>query len=64
MFHPLDQSKHSLTKCRIINSLFHCLFGTASSADERNAIKNNIEILKENQDTLSNQINKPLSLSF
>ena len=56
MFHPLNQSKHSHTKCRIIHSLFNFLFGTTSSTEEINAIKNNIEILKGNQDILSNQI--------
>ena len=56
MFHPLNQSKHSCTKCGIIDSLFNFLFGTTSSAEEINVIKNNMEILKGNQDYLSNQI--------
>ena len=56
MFKTLNQSKHSHTKCRIIHSLFNFLFGTTSSTDEINAIMNNMEIVKGNQDTLSNQI--------
>ena len=55
MFYPLDQSKHSQIKCGIIHSLFNFLFSTTSSAYEINAIKSNMEILKENQDTLSNK---------
>ena len=57
MFKTIDQSKHICTKCGIIHSVFNFLFGTPSSAKEINPIKNNMEILKENQDTLSNQFN-------
>ena len=56
MFCTLDQSKHSCTKCRIIHSLFNFLCGTTSTAEEINAIKNNMKILKGKQDTLSNEI--------
>ena len=55
-FNTLDQSKHSCTKCGIIHSLFNFIFGTTSSTEEINVNKNNMEILKGNQDTLSNQI--------
>ena len=44
-----------------IHSLFNFLFGTTSSKEEINAIKNNMEIVKGNQDTLSNHT-KPLTL--
>ena len=56
MFNTFNQSKHCHSKCRIIHSLFNFLFGTTSSAEEINAIKNNMDILKGNQDTLSSQI--------
>ena len=36
--------------------LFNFLFGTTSSTEEITAIKNSMEILKGNQDTLSNQL--------
>ena len=51
----LNQSNHSHIKCGIKHSLFNFLFGTTSSTEE-NAIKNNMEVLKGNQDILSNQI--------
>ena len=56
MFHPLHQSNNSHIKYRIIHSPCSFLFGTTSNTEEINAIKNNMEILKGNQDTLSNQI--------
>ena len=58
MFNTPVQSKHSHTKCGILHSLFNFLFSTSSSTstEEINAIKNNMEILKGNQDTLSNKI--------
>ena len=56
MFNTFDHSKHSRSKCGIIHSLFNFLFGTSSSTEEINATKNNMEILKANQDTLSAQI--------
>ena len=48
MFNTFDQSNHSQSKCGIIHSLFNFLFGTSSSTEEINAIKNNKEILKAN----------------
>ena len=62
MFHTFNQSNHSLSECGIIHSLFNFLFGTSSSTEEINAIKNNMEILKANQDTLSSQIKRHLTL--
>ena len=56
MFNTSIQSKHIYTKCGIKHSLFKYLYGTSSSTEEINAIKNNKEILKGNQDTPSNQI--------
>ena len=56
MFNTPIQSKQVATKCGIIHSLLNFLFGTSSSSEEINAMKNNMEILKGNQDTLSNQI--------
>ena len=58
------QSKHSHTKCAIIHSLFNFLFGTSSSTEEINAIKYNMEILKGNQYTLSNQIKQTFNCHF
>ena len=54
----LDQSSPKCTKTVIIHSLFNFLFGNLNSAKEIKAIKNNMAILKENQDILSNQIQK------
>ena len=56
MSNTFNQSKHSHTKWGLILSLFDFLFGISSSTEEINATKNNMEILKGNQDTLSNQI--------
>ena len=39
-----------------MHSLFNILLGISSSTEEITAIKNNMEILKGNQDTVSNQI--------
>ena len=50
IFTTLNQSKHNHTKMGIIHSLFNFLFGTSSSAEEITAIKNNMKILKGNQD--------------
>ena len=55
-WHFQNPSKHNYTKCGIIHSLINFLFGTTSSAEEITAIKNSMEILKGNQDVLSNQI--------
>ena len=52
----LDQFKHNHTKHGIIHSLFNFLFGATSSTEEITAIKISMDILKGNQDTLSNQI--------
>ena len=56
IFNTLNQLNHSHTKCGIIHSLFNFLFDTTNSTEEITAIKNNMEILKGNQDILSNQI--------
>ena len=56
IFNTLGQSNHSHAKHGKIHSQFSFLFGTISSAEETNAIKNNMEILKGNQDILDNQI--------
>ena len=56
MFNTPIQSKDVHTKCGIIHSLFNFLFGTSSSLEETNAIKNSMEILKGNQDNLCDQI--------
>ena len=56
MFNTCNQSKHSCTKHRIIHLLFNFLFCTSSNTEEINPITNNMEILKGNKDTLSNQI--------
>ena len=50
IFTSLNQLKHNCTKRGIIHSLFNFLFGTSSSAEEVIAIKNNMKILKGNQD--------------
>ena len=57
----LDHSKHNQTKRGIIHSLFNFLFCTSSSTKEITAIKNNMEILKGNQDILGSQIQKPFN---
>ena len=56
MSNTFDQSQHSRLKCGILQSLFNFLFGTSSSTEEINPIKNNMEIIKANQDTLCAQI--------
>ena len=56
MFNTPIQSKDVHTKCGIIHSLFNFPFGTFSTPEEINPIKNNMDILKENQYTLCNQI--------
>ena len=58
IFTTLNDSKHNQTKRGIIHSLFNLLFGTSSSIEEITAIKNNMEILKGNQDIFSSQIQK------
>ena len=42
----------------IIHSLFNFLFSTSSSAEEIEVIRNNMEIVKGNQNVLSSQIQK------
>ena len=56
IFNTLNQSKHNCTKHGIIHSLFNFLFSTTGNAEEITAIKNSMEILKGNQDILSNQV--------
>ena len=51
IFTTINNLKNNCTKRGIILSLFNFLFGTSSSAEEITAIKNNMEILKGNQDT-------------
>ena len=58
IFTTLKQLKNNCTNGGITNSLFNFLFGTSSSAKEISAIKNNVEILKGNQDILSSHIQK------
>ena len=58
IFTTLDHLKHNHAKRGIIHSIFNFLFGTSSSVEEMTAIKNNMEILKGNQDILSSQIQK------
>ena len=58
IFTTLDQSHPKCSKRGIIHSLFNFSFGNSNSAKEINTMKNNITILKENQDTLSSQIQK------
>ena len=54
----LDQTGPKHAKRGLIDSLFNFLFGGPNSAEEINAIKYNMTILKENQDSLSSQIQK------
>ena len=56
IFATLDQSNLKCTKRGIIYSLFNILFGNSNSDKEIEAIKNNMAILKENQDILNSQI--------
>ena len=56
IFATLNQSNPKCTKRGIIYSLFNFIFGNSNSAKEIRAIKNNMAILKENQDILSSQI--------
>ena len=58
IFATLGQSNPKHTKRGIIHSLFNFLFGNPNSAKEIKAIKNNMAILKENQDILNSQIQK------
>ena len=53
IFATLDQTNPKHTKRCIIHSLFNFLLGDSNSAEEFNVIKNNMTILKENQDILS-----------
>ena len=58
MFTTLDQSNPKCTKRGIIHSLLNFIFGSSNSAEEIEAIKNKMAILKENQDILSSQRKK------
>ena len=62
IFTTLDLSNPKHTKRGIIHFLFNILFGKSNSAKEIKAIKNNMAILKENQNILNRQIQK-LSIS-
>ena len=50
IFATLHLSNPKCTKRCIIHSLFNFLFGNSNHAKEIEAIKNNMAILKENQD--------------
>ena len=55
----LDQTRDAnpkYTKRGIIHSLFNFLFGDLISSADIESIKNNMAILEENQDVLSNQM--------
>ena len=56
IFSTLDQTGPKHANRYIIHSLFNFLFGDVNSSAEIKAIKNNMAILKENQDVLSSQI--------
>ena len=62
IFATLDQTGPKHAKRGVIHSVFNFLFGDSNSTEEINAIKNNMAILKENQDILSHQIQKTLTL--
>ena len=57
-FATLHQTSPKCSKRGIIHSLFNFLFGNPNSLTESNCIKNNMAILEENQDILSDQIQK------
>ena len=50
IFATLDKLNPDCTKRGIIHSLFNFIFGNSNSGKKREAIKNNMAILKENQD--------------
>ena len=54
----LDQTSLKHAERGIILSLLNFLFGNPNSLAEINVIKNNMAILEENQDILSDQIQK------
>ena len=58
IFASLDQTNPKHAKRGIMHSLFYFLFGNPNSFAEINSIKNNMTILEENQDVLSDQIQK------
>ena len=58
IFVTLDQTNTKHTKRGTIHSLFNFFFGHLNSAEEINAIKNNMAILEENQAILSSQVQK------
>ena len=58
IFATLDQTNTKCAKRGIMYSLFDFLFGNPNSSAEINFIKNNMAILEENHDTLSDQIQK------
>ena len=58
IFTTLYQSKPKCTKRDIIHSLFNFLFRNSNSVEETKASKNNMAILKQNQDILKSQTQK------
>ena len=56
IFTTFDQSNPKCTKRGVIHSLFNFLLQNSNSTKEIAAIKNNMAILKDNQDILSSQI--------
>ena len=58
IFTTLNHLKQNCIKRGIIHFLFNFLYGTSGNTEEITAIKNNMEILKGNQDILSSQIQK------
>ena len=60
IFATLNQTGQIHAERGIIHFLFNFLFGNPNSLAEINAVKNNMAILEENQDILSNQIKEHL----
>ena len=58
IFATVDQTSPKHAKRGLIHSLFNFLFCNPNSSAELNSIKNNMAILEENQDILSDQIQK------
>ena len=54
----MKDTKPKHNKRGVIQSLYNFLFGNPDSSADIEAIKNNMAILQENQDILSNQIRK------
>ena len=62
IFATLDQTCPKHAKRDILHSLFNFMFCNPNRSGEINAIKNNMAILRENQDILSSQIEKKHSI--